>query len=78
MLIIDHGSGYHSLYGNLSGIFLKTGDILIEGTVVGKIGKSNVLNYPALYFEIRHKGKPVNPVKWLKRKGKSGRRIRIK
>ncbi len=78
LLIIDHGSGYHSLYGNLSGIFLKTGDILIEGTVVGKIGKSNVLNYPALYFEIRHKGKPVNPVKWLKRKGKSGRRIRIK
>ena len=78
LLIIDHGSGYHSLYGNLSEIFLNTGDILIEGTVVGKIGKSELLNFPTLYFEIRHKGKPVDPVEWLERKSRSTNKIRIK
>lgn len=78
LLIIDHGSGYHSLYGNLSEIFLNTGDILIAGTVVGNIGQSSILNSPALYFEIRHKGKPVDPMQWLKRKGSTKERIRIK
>ncbi len=78
LLIIDHGSGYHSLYGNLSEIFLNTGDIIIGGTVVGKTGKSKLLNYSTLYFEIRHKGKPVNPAQWLKRKSISKKKIRIK
>ena len=78
LLIIDHGSGYHSLYGNLSEIFLNTGDILIGGTVVGKIGMSRLLDYPSVYFEIRHKGKPVDPAKWLKRKGISRKKLRIK
>jgi septal ring factor EnvC (AmiA/AmiB activator) len=78
LLIIDHGSGYHSLYGNLSEIFLNTGDILIGGTVVGKIGMSRLLDYPSLYFEIRHKGKPVDPAQWLKRKGISRKKIRVK
>jgi septal ring factor EnvC (AmiA/AmiB activator) len=67
MLIIDHGSGYHSLYGNLSEVFLKKGEFLAKGMDVGKISKSKLLNIPALYFEIRHKGKPVDPMKWLRR-----------
>jgi septal ring factor EnvC (AmiA/AmiB activator) len=71
LLIIDHGNGYHSLYGNLSEIFLNTGDILIERTVVGKIGKSELLNFPTLYFEIRYKGKPLDPVEWLEKKSRS-------
>jgi septal ring factor EnvC (AmiA/AmiB activator) len=78
LLIIDHGSGYHSLYGNLSEIFLNTGDILIEGAVVGKIGKSELLTFPTLYFEIRHKGKPVDPVEWLERTDRTTKKIRIK
>ncbi len=78
LLIIDHGSGYHSLYGNLSEIFLNTGDILIEGTVVGKIGESELLSFPTLYFEIRHKGKPLNPANWLGRKSRSTKKVRIK
>lgn len=68
LLIINHGNGYHSLYGNLSEIFHDTGDIIKRGTSVGKIGVSSLLNVPTLYFEIRHKGKPVNPIRWLKRK----------
>lgn len=70
LLIINHGSGYHSLYGNLSEIFHKTGDIINKGSSVGIVGNSRLLNFPALYFEIRYKGKPVDPAKWLKRKGR--------
>lgn len=70
LLIINHGSGYHSLYGNLNEIFHETGDIIKKGTSIGKTGKSELLNVPSLYFEIRYKGKPVDPRKWLKRKRK--------
>ena len=68
LLIINHGKGYHSLYGNLSEIFHKTGDIINKANAVGIVGNSRMLNVPALYFEIRYKGKPVNPAKWLKKK----------
>jgi septal ring factor EnvC (AmiA/AmiB activator) len=67
LVIIDHGGGYHSLYGNLSEILLKQGNIVVEGFEVGKIGRSGNSDIPALYFEIRHKGKPVDPRGWLDR-----------
>jgi septal ring factor EnvC (AmiA/AmiB activator) len=66
LLIIDHGSGYNSLYGNLSEITMKTGELLIAGMEVGKADKSKNFDAPALYFEIRYKGKPVDPLAWLK------------
>jgi septal ring factor EnvC (AmiA/AmiB activator) len=74
LLIINHGSGYHSLYGHLSEIFYKSGDIIKEGTAVGKIGESGLLNVPSLYFEIRFKGKPVDPMQWLKKNNNKNHR----
>lgn len=70
LLIINHGAGHHTLYAHLSEIFHKTGDIIKRRQAVGKIGESGILNVPSLYFEIRYKGKPVNPIKWLKKKTK--------
>lgn len=69
LLIINHGTGYHSLYGNLSEIFYRTGDIIEKGTEIGTIDSSGLSSVPALYFEIRYKGKPVDPQLWLKGKG---------
>ncbi len=74
LLIISHGGGYHSLYGHLSEIFHETGDIIIKSTAVGTIGKSRLLNIPTLYFEIRYKGQPINPMQWLKRRDRRTRR----
>jgi septal ring factor EnvC (AmiA/AmiB activator) len=71
LLIINHGNGYHSLYGNLSEIFHKTGDIINKYTAIGKVGTSRILNVPTLYFEMRYKGKPIDPAKWLKKKKSS-------
>jgi len=68
LVIIDHGSGYHSLYSNLSDISLQSGNIVTKGFEVGGVSKSRQLNVPALYFEIRYKGKPVDPMKWLESK----------
>jgi septal ring factor EnvC (AmiA/AmiB activator) len=66
LVIIDHGSGYHSLYGNLQDFSIKTGDLLIEGMDIGTISKSEDSETPSLYFELRFKGKPINPMNWLK------------
>jgi septal ring factor EnvC (AmiA/AmiB activator) len=67
LVIVNHGGGYHSLYANLSEIFLKEGDI-IEGRVdIGKVGDSSVVERTSLYFEIRYKGKPLDPEQWLKK-----------
>lgn len=68
LVIVNHGGGYHSLYGNLSEIFSHVGDIIKENQVIGKVGTSGILNAPGLYFEIRFKGKPLDPTQWLKRK----------
>jgi septal ring factor EnvC (AmiA/AmiB activator) len=69
LVIIDHGNGYNTLYGNLSEVLLQKGDLLIKGTDLGKITRSKLLNKPALYFEIRYNGKPVNTMEWLEKQG---------
>lgn len=68
LVIINHGEGYHSLYGSLSEIFTKVGDIIKGKQVVGRVGNSSLVNSPGLYFELRYKGKPLNPIQWLQRR----------
>jgi len=68
LVIVNHGDGYHTLYGSLSEIFTKVGDIIKERQAVGRIGNSGILNSPGLYFEVRYKGKPLDPLQWLRRK----------
>lgn len=68
LVIVNHGGGYHTLYGSLSEIFTKVGDIIEGKQAVGRVGTSGILNSPALYFELRYKGKPLDPLQWLKRK----------
>ena len=68
LVIVNHGSGYHTLYGNLSEIFSHVGDIIKTNQLIGKVGTSGILNAPGLYFEVRYKGKPLDPAQWLKRK----------
>ncbi len=68
LVIINHGEGYHTLYGSLSEIFTNVGDIIKVNQVIGRVGDSGVLNAPSLYFELRYKGKPLDPLQWLKRR----------
>ena len=68
LMIVNHGDGYHTLYGSLSEIFSKAGDIIKMGQVIGRVGNSGILNSPGLYFELRYKGKPLDPLQWLKKR----------
>lgn len=78
LLILNHGDGYHSLYGNLAEIFYKTGDIIKRGASVGTVAEKGMLNVPTLYFEIRHKGKPIDPLGWLQRSSQEKKKIATK
>jgi septal ring factor EnvC (AmiA/AmiB activator) len=68
LMVVNHGDGYHTLYGSLSEIFSKVGDIINSGQVIGRVGDSSVLNAPGLYFEVRYKGKPLDPLQWLRKR----------
>jgi septal ring factor EnvC (AmiA/AmiB activator) len=68
LLIIDHGNGFHSLYGNLSETSIQESSLLVEGMDVGTLAKSKKNDNPMLFFEIRHKGRPIDPLMWLQRR----------
>ncbi|MBF0557873.1 MAG: peptidoglycan DD-metalloendopeptidase family protein [Nitrospirae bacterium] len=67
LVIVSHGGGYHSLYGNLAKIFSKNGAIINEQQIIGEAGESSTLGTSGLYFEIRYKGKPLDPQQWLRK-----------
>jgi len=65
LLILDHGQGYMSLYGYNQALYKEVGDWVEAGEAVATLGQSGGQKKPALYFELRHQGKPINPKKWL-------------
>ena len=65
LLIIDHGDGYMSLYGNNSSLLKEAGDWVSAGDMISYSGDSGGASESGLYFEIRRNGKPLNPDKWL-------------
>lgn len=68
MIVLDHGSGYLSLYGHNEEVFRSVGDAVAAGDVIGAVGDSGGHNQPALYFEVRRGREPVNPENWLQRR----------
>jgi murein hydrolase activator len=72
LVVINHGGGYHTLYGNLAKIFSANGAIIKEKETIGEVGESATLGSSGLYFEIRYKGKPLDPQQWLRRSAAEG------
>lgn len=67
LIIIDHGDGYMSLYAHNQTLLKATGDWVSAGEPVATIGNTGGQVQAGLYFEIRLKGKTLNPQKWLNR-----------
>lgn len=67
LLIIDHGKGYMSLYGNNETLYKQAGDILRGGDTVAAVGNSGGNENSGVYFELRHRGEPLDPIKWIAR-----------
>ncbi len=66
LMIIDHGGGYLSLYGNNESLLKEVGKVVKAGEKVGTVGNTGGNLVSGLYFELRFKGKPFNPMKWVK------------
>lgn len=66
ILIIDHGEGYYTLSGHASALLKAVGEEVRVGDVVALVGDTGSLKGPCLYFEIRQRGKPLDPLAWLR------------
>ena len=67
VIVVDHGEGFMSLYGHAQTLLRDVGDMVREGETLALVGQSGGQASSGLYFEIRHKGRAVNPIKWCKR-----------
>jgi septal ring factor EnvC (AmiA/AmiB activator) len=65
LLIIDHGQDYLTIYGNNESVLKQVGDIVHTGDAVATVGSSGGNMESGLYFEIRHKGKAFDPLRWV-------------
>jgi septal ring factor EnvC (AmiA/AmiB activator) len=64
LLIVDHGDGYMSLYGNNQTLLKKVGDEVTTGDAIAAVGNSGGNAESGLYFEMRHQSKPFDPLAW--------------
>ena len=65
LIILNHGDGYMSLYAHNEELLKDTGDLVLSNETISRAGDTGGLDKPALYFEIRKKGQPSDPKKWL-------------
>jgi septal ring factor EnvC (AmiA/AmiB activator) len=66
MIIIDHGNNYYTIYAHLEETFKSKGDAVETREVIATVGDTGSIGGAKLYFEVRHHGKPENPLEWLK------------
>lgn len=69
LLIVDHGDGYLSLYGHNQTLLKEAGDLVKAGEIIANVGSSGGRSSPALYFAIRQKGQPIDPMGWCRIQG---------
>lgn len=67
LIIVDHGDSYMSLYAHNETLLKDVGEWVTSETPISTVGDTGGLDRPALYFEIRHKGKPTNPAQWCRK-----------
>ncbi|MBI4808341.1 MAG: peptidoglycan DD-metalloendopeptidase family protein [Nitrosomonadales bacterium] len=67
LLIIDHGNGYMSLYGNNETLYKQVGDTLRGEDIIAAVGSSGGNEDSGLYFELRFEGKPFDPKPWVRK-----------
>jgi septal ring factor EnvC (AmiA/AmiB activator) len=71
MMIIDHGDHYYTVYAHLEEVFKVKGDRVDRGEVIATVGDSGSMEGSVLHFEVRHHGKPIDPLAWIKKKDRN-------
>lgn len=67
LLILDHGNGYMSLYGNNESLLKSVGENTQSGENIASVGSTGGALESGVYFELRYEGKPFDPMKWIGR-----------
>ena len=67
LTVVDHGEGWLSLYAQNHSLLRGVGDRVSAGDIIAKAGASGGSETSGLYFEIRHRGEPVDPDEWIRR-----------
>ncbi len=65
VMIVDHGDGFYTLFAYLSGVLKQKGDAVERGGEIALVGDTGPRASGGLYFEIRHKGVPRDPMAWI-------------
>ena len=65
LLVIDHDDDFFSVYGNNQTLLANSGQQVAAGAAVSTVGATGGIAEAGLYFELRHKGQPFDPLKWI-------------
>lgn len=68
LLVLDHGNGFMTLYGQNEQLFKKFGDQVGSGDVLAAVGDGGAEDRQGLYFEIRSGKQTLNPQEWLRKR----------
>ena len=68
IIIVDHGNDYLTIYANNDALLRGVGDRLSGGDPIAVVGASGGVPESGLYFELRHKGEPIDPSGWMRRR----------
>ncbi len=64
LIIVDHGEGYMSLYGNNQAILKQVGEVVHAGDAIASVGNSGGNESNGLYYELRRQSRPFDPLSW--------------
>ena len=65
LIIVDHGDGYMSLYGNNETLLKQEGDTVAAGDSIANVGNSGGNAESGLYFEVRYQSRAIDPLQWV-------------
>lgn len=67
VVILSHGNSYYTVYGYLEELMVSEGDAIEAGQTIATVGDSGSISGSVLYFEVRYKGNPLNPLDWIEK-----------
>lgn len=64
-IMIDHGNDFTTMYAHNQKILAKWGEKVVRGQAIALLGSTGRSTGPHLHYEIRHKNRPINPIKYM-------------
>ncbi|MFW6134288.1 MAG: M23 family metallopeptidase [Elusimicrobiota bacterium] len=66
IIIIDHGNGFSTRYAHCSNLTVEQGDNVEQGQTIAYVGKTGLSTGPHIHYEVWYRGKPINPMRFVK------------